>query len=84
MPLTWVSRQVLEVHRLTDLAVGWPAKLHLDSDWLREVSVAVRWRAEHNGHLPVDVGLGEGALPLPGVLEEAHLDVLCRGGGVGG
>lgn len=76
---TWVGRQVLEVHGLADLAVRRPAELHLDSDGLREVSVAVRRRAEHDGHLPVDVGLGERALSLPGVLEEAHLDVLCQG-----
>ena len=79
LPLTWVRGQVLEVHRLADLAVRGPAELHLDADRLREVSVAVRWRAEHDGHLPVDIGLGEGALSLPGVLEETHLDVLCRG-----
>lgn len=79
LPLTRVSRQVLEVHWLADLAVRGPAKLHLDSNGLREVSVAVRWCAEHNGHLSVDISLGESALSLPGVLEEAHLDVLCRG-----
>lgn len=77
--LTWVSRQVLEVHGLADLAVRGPAELHLDSNGLREVSVAVWRRAEHDGHLSVDVGLGERALSLPGVLEEAHLDVLCQG-----
>lgn len=79
LPPTWVSRQVLEVHRLADLAIRGPAELHLDSNRLREVSVAVRRCAEHNGHLPVDIGLGESALPLPGVLEETHLNVLCRG-----
>lgn len=79
MALTWVGRQVLEVHRFADLAVRGPAQLHLDSDGLAEVSFGVRRCAEHDGHLPVDVGLGERALPLPGVLEEAHLDVLCRG-----
>lgn len=77
--VTWVSGQVLEVHRLTDLAVRGPAELHLDSNGLGEVSVAVGRCAEHNGHLSVDISLGERALPLPGVLEETHLDVLCRG-----
>lgn len=79
LPLTQVSRQVLEVHRLADLAVRGPAELHLHSNGFREVSVAVRWCAEHDGHLSVDVSLGESAFSLPRVLEEAHLDVFCRG-----
>lgn len=78
LPLTWIRRQVLEVHWLTDLAVRGPAELHLDSNGFSEVSVAVGGRAEHDGHLPVDISLGERSLPLPGVLEETHLDVLCR------
>lgn len=79
LPLTWVSRQVLEVHWLADLAVRGPAELHFHSNRLREVSVTVRRCAEHNGHLPMDVRLGECALSLPGVLEKTHLDVLCQG-----
>lgn len=77
---TWFSRQVLEVHRLADLAIRGPTELHLHSNGLGEVSVTVRWRAEHDGHLSVDISLGEGALTLPGVLEETHLNVLCGGG----
>lgn len=77
--LTWFSRQVLEVHWLADLAVRRPAQLHLDSDWLGEIRLAIGRRAKHDGHLPVDVSLGESPLPLPGVLEKTHLDVLCRG-----
>lgn len=79
LPLTWVRGQVLEVHWLADLAVWGPTQLHLDSDGLGEVSIAVRRCAEHNGHLPVDVSLREGAFSLPGVLKEAHLDVLYKG-----
>lgn len=79
LPPTRVSRQVLEVHWLTDLAVRGSAELHLHANGFREVSVAVRWRAKHDGHLSVDISLGESAFSLPGVLEEAHLDVLCRG-----
>lgn len=79
LPLTWIRWQVLEVHWLADLAVRGPAELHLDSNGFGEVSVAVGWRAEHDGHLPVDISLGERSLSLPGVLEETHLDVLCRG-----
>lgn len=79
LPLTWVSRQVLEVHRLADLAVRGSTELHLYANGFREVSVAVRRRAEHNGHLSVDISLGESAFSLPGVLKEAHLDVFCRG-----
>lgn len=79
LPPTWVSRQVLEVHWLANLAVRGPAELHLDSNGLSEISVAVGRCAEHNGHLPVDIGLGESALSLPGVLKETHLDVLFRG-----
>lgn len=77
MPPTWVSGQVLEVHWLANLAIRGPAELHLDSNGLSEISVAVGRRAEHDGHLPVDIGLGESALSLPGVLEETHLNVLC-------
>lgn len=77
--LTWIRWQVLEVHWLADLAVRWPAELHLDSNGFSEVSVTVGWGAEHDGHLPVDISLGERSLPLPGILEETHLDVLCRG-----
>lgn len=79
LPFTWVGRKVLEVHWFADLPVGRPSELHLDSNGLWEVSVAVRRRAEHDGDLSVDISLGEGALPLPGVLEEAHLNVLCKG-----
>lgn len=75
---TWIWWQVLEVHWLTDFSIRGPPELHLDSHWLSEVSVTVGRCAKHNGHLPVDISLGESALPLPGVLEETHLDVLCR------
>lgn len=57
MPLTRVSGKVLEVHWLADLPVGGSAELHLDSDGLGEVGVAVWWRAEHDGHLSVDISL---------------------------
>lgn len=78
-PLTWVSRKVLEVHWLADLTIRGPAELHLNFNGLREVSVAVWRRAEHNGHLSVDVSLGESPLSLPRVLKESHLYVLCKG-----
>lgn len=77
-PFTWIRRQVLEVHRLTDLTVRWPPELHLHPDWLGDVGVAVRRRAKHDGHLSVHIRLGEGAFPLPGVLEEADFNVLCK------
>ena len=77
--LTQVRRHVLKVHGLTDLTVRGPPELHLDSDRFGEFSVVERRRAEHDCHLPVDIRLGECALSLPGVLEEAHLNVLCRG-----
>lgn len=73
---TWIRGQVLEVHRLADLSVRRPAELHLHADRLRQVGVAVRRRAEHDGHLPVDVSLREGAFALPRVPEKTHLDVL--------
>ena len=79
LPPTWVIREVLEVHWLTDLAVRGPTELHLDSNGLGEISVAVGRHAEHDGHLPMDIGLGESALSLPGVLEETHLNILCKG-----
>lgn len=74
--ITWISGEVLEVHGLADLAVGRPAELHLHFHGLRQVRIAVGRRAEHDGDLPVDVGLGEGAFTFPRVSEEAHLDVL--------
>lgn len=76
-PFTWIRWQVLEVHRLADLAVRRPPELHLHPDGLSDVGVAVRRRAEHDGHLSVHVRLGEGAFPLPRVLEEADFNVLC-------
>ncbi len=79
LPLTLVSGQVMEVHWFADLAVGRPAELHLNFNGLRDVSVTIRWCTEHNGHLSVDVSLGKSTLSLPGVLEETHLNVLCRG-----
>lgn len=77
--MTWVGGQELEVHWLADLTVRGPAELHLHSDWLSQVGVVEGRGTEHDGHLPVDVRLGEGALPLPRVLEEPYLDVLCGG-----
>lgn len=81
--LTGICRQVLEVHGLADLPVRRPPQLHFHWDGDAEVSAAVWRRAEHDGHLPVYVRLREGALALPGVAEEAHLDILCmQTGGV--
>lgn len=78
IPFTWICWQVLEVHWLADLSVRGPPELHPDFNWFGEVSVTVGGCAEHNGHLPVDVSLGKSALPLPGILEETHLDVLFK------
>lgn len=75
MSSTLFNRHILEFHWLADLTIGRAAQLHLDLNGLLEISVMVWRRAEHNGHLPVDVSLRERTFSLPGVLEETHLDI---------
>lgn len=74
--LTWICGQVLKVHGFADFSIRRPAQLHFHTHGFCQVGVAVRRRPEHNGHLPVNVGLGEQSFTLPRVLEKPHLDVL--------
>lgn len=49
----------------------------MDGDRLHDVGVVIGRRLEHDGDLPMDVGLGEGAFGLPTVGgEESHLNVI--------
>lgn len=75
--LTFVVRQVSEIHRFADFLVGRSAQLHVDGERLHDAGVVIGRRLEHNGDLAVDVRLGEGAFGLPTVRrEEPHLNVV--------
>lgn len=77
--LTFVIRQISEIHRLTDFLVRGSAQLHVHGDRFYDGGVVVSWSLEDDGDLPVNIGLGEGAFGLPAVGgEESHLDVIWR------
>ena len=81
--LTFVIGQVSEVHRFTDLLVRGSAQLHLHSDRFHYGGVTVGRSLEDDGHLAMDIGLGEGAPCLPAIGgEESYLDVIWRKGGM--
>lgn len=75
--LTWVFRQVREGDGLALHLVGEAAQRDADLHLLRDVRVLVRWSLEHDGNLPVHIGLCELAVCLPGTSPEDDLDVIC-------
>lgn len=75
--LTFVFRQISEVHRFADFLVGGSAQLHVNGDRLGYVGVVVLRSLEHNSHLTMNVGLGKRTSGLPSVGgEESHLNVI--------
>lgn len=75
--LTWVFRQVREGNGLALHLVGEAAQGDADLHLLRDFRVLVRRSLEHDGNLPVHVGLCELAVCLPGTSPEDDLDVIC-------
>lgn len=75
--LTWIVRQVGELHRLAVHSVRDAAESHVDLDLFGDVLLLIRWRLEDDGDLPVHVGLCKLGLGLPVSQTEDDLDVIC-------
>jgi hypothetical protein len=78
--VTMVPRQVREGQWLTADPVCEPLQEDIDRHRLRDLQVLVGRRLEHNGDLPVHIGLGEVSSAFPGGCTEHHGDVLWEGG----
>lgn len=80
--ITFVVGQVSKIHRFTDFLIRRPAQLHVHAGRLRYRYVTVGRSLKDDGHLAMNVGLGEGAFGLPAVIrEESHLNVVWKKGG---
>lgn len=75
--LTWIVRQVGELHRLTVHAVWNATERHVNLDLFSNVLLLIRRRLEDNGDLPMHVSLCKLSLSLPVAQTEDDLDVVC-------
>lgn len=75
--LTFVIRQISEIHWFTDFLIGRSAQLHVHGDRLYCGGVIVGRSLEDDGYLAMNIGLGEGTFGLPAIRgEESHLNVI--------
>lgn len=75
--LTWIVRQVGELHRLAVHAVWNATERHVDLNCISDVLLLIRRRLEDDGDLPMDIGLRKLGLGLPVSETEDDLDVIC-------